>query len=35
MNFHQFLGVAEDVVEITLNVKQLAVKVHEGWSKKS
>ena len=32
--FSSIPGVAEDVVEITLNVKQLAVKVHEGGVKK-
>ena len=31
--FSSIPGVAEDVVEITLNVKQLAVKVHEGGVK--
>ena len=32
--FSSIPGVAEDVVEITLNVKQLAVKIHEGGTKK-
>ena len=32
--FSSIPGVAEDVVEITLNVKQLAVKIHEGGVKK-
>ena len=32
--FSSIPGVAEDIVEITLNVKQLAVKIHEGGTKK-
>ena len=31
--FSSIPGVAEDVVEITLNVKQLAVKIHEDGKK--